>query len=108
MGSLTAFGIYQRLDGLRPSPSLLKCGPSYRSRANIYDFQFSFIEYPHLIRLANAFNSIYSIFCPAFSKINGYKKNPLFIINIMVFTYERNVKRCKYLKDDGEEHLFKD
>jgi hypothetical protein len=56
MGSLTAFGIYQRLDRLRPSPSRLECGPSYRSPANIDKFQFSLIKGPHLIRVVKTFS----------------------------------------------------
>src|SRR5512139_1631721 len=56
MGSLTAFGIYQRFEGLRPSPSRLECGPSHRSPANIYEFQFSLIKGPHLIWPVKAFS----------------------------------------------------
>jgi hypothetical protein len=56
MGCLTAFGIYQRLEGLRPSPSRLECGPSHRSPANIDEFQFSLIKRPHLIRPIKAFS----------------------------------------------------
>src|SRR4030042_3069822 len=56
MGSLTTFSIYQRLDRLRPSPSRLESGPSYRSPADIYEFQFSLIKGPHLIRVIKTFS----------------------------------------------------
>src|SRR3972149_777128 len=56
VSSLTALGIYQRLKRLRPSPSRLERGPSHRSPANIYEFQFSLFEGPHLIRPIQAFS----------------------------------------------------
>src|SRR4030042_3470078 len=56
MGSLTAFSIYQRLAKLNPFPPRLECRPSYLSPANIYEFQFSLIKGPHLIRVIKTFS----------------------------------------------------